>query len=106
MDDAYCRLRIERADETVRRTIIALMQARSISCDELADDAGIPLSTLKRRLRSTGSSYAFTAGEVRSLAGHFGFESGNLFRYLDGRYQPDALWRPERPSRPDESAVG
>jgi len=60
MDENSPRLRIERSDEAVRQAVVALMARRGLDMRELADDVGIPLSILRRRLVSSGSSYAFT----------------------------------------------
>jgi hypothetical protein len=88
------RMRIERDDETVRRTVRALIDRRGLDLDQVATTVGIPIAAFERRLASAGSSYAFTAGEVRSLAEYFGIEGGELFDYMDGAYVPPADWRP------------
>lgn len=68
------RLRIERSDEAVRQAVVALIRRRGLDVEAVAADVGIPLDAWRRRLVSSGSSYAFTAGEVRTLAEYFGIE--------------------------------
>jgi hypothetical protein len=97
MADDSRRLRIERGDEQVRQAVMALIVRRRLSIEEVAEDVGIPVSALTRRLISSGSSYAFTASEARALADYFGLEGGELFEYMNGQYLPAPDWRPRRP---------
>jgi hypothetical protein len=99
MESRTLRLRIESADETVRRAVAGLMRLRGFTAQRVADAVGIPLGTLERRLDASGSSYAFTAGEVLALTDFFGIESGTLFNYMDGQYRPPHGWTPARPNR-------
>lgn len=99
MESRTLRLRIESADETVRRAVSGLMGLRGFTAQRVADAVGIPLSTFERRLSASGSSYAFTAGEVLVLTDFFGIESGTLFNYMDGQYRPPHGWTPARPDR-------
>jgi len=88
------RLGIERDDETVRRTVQAIMLRRGLDPQRVAEDVGIPVGALQHRLASSGSAYAFTAGETRALASYFGVEGGHLFQYMDRQYQPPTDWKP------------
>lgn len=56
-------------DATIRAVVRALIGWRGVTKDEVADGAGIPRSTLFRRLRGTSG---FSAAEVRQLARYFG----------------------------------
>lgn len=75
------------------------MALRGLNSETVAADVGIPLGALRQRLLTSGSSYAFTAGEVRALADYFGVEGRELFRYMDGRFSPASAWRPLGPAR-------
>jgi hypothetical protein len=94
MGENMLRLQIERGDEQIRQTVVSIMNVRGLDVETVADDVGIPLGALRKRVVTSGSSYAFTAGEVRALADYFGVEGGELFRYMDGRFLPESAWRP------------
>ena len=74
----------EMADETVRRSVLALIQGQRLRKDEVATATGIPRTTLYRRLAGEWSSSPFTAGEVAALATYFGVEVASIFGGLDG----------------------
>jgi hypothetical protein len=99
METRTLRLRIERADETVRRAVFGLMRLRGFTVETVADAVGIPLETLERRLRASGSAHGFTAGEVLALTDYFGIEGETLFHYMDGQYRPPHDWTPARALR-------
>jgi hypothetical protein len=88
------RLGIERDDETIRRIVQAIMIRRGLDAQRVAKDVGIPFSALQHRLASSGSAYAFTAGETRALANYFGVEGEHLLQYMDRQYEPPADWLP------------
>lgn len=72
------------ADETVRRSIKALIHARGLDKREVADAVGMTRTTLYRRLAGHGSNQPFTAGEVAALADYFDVEIEALFSGLGG----------------------
>lgn len=79
--------RQEQVDDTVRTTIKALMAGRGMSADELAALIGLTPSAVYRRLRATGSSRAFTAGELVVIAEALEVELTDLYSGLGGRFK-------------------
>lgn len=78
----------DRADETVRRTIDALIRGRDLTVEQTAKMAGIHRSTLYRRLGGKGSRQAFTAGEVSALARALRVTIQDLYGGLGGTFVP------------------
>ena len=72
------------ADETVRRSVKALIKGRGVSTEDLARAIGMTPSTLYRRLAGKGSSQAFSAGEVALIAASLGVPITDLFSGLGG----------------------
>lgn len=75
-------------DETVRRTIDALIKGRELTRDEAANRAGIDRATLYRRLAGKGSRQAFKAGEVATLARLLGVPVASIYDGLGGVFTP------------------
>lgn len=78
----------ERADETVRRTIKALIEGRDLNIEDVADRAGLARATLYRRLSGHGSKQAFKAGEVATLAAYLGVRIEAIYSGLGGTFIP------------------
>ncbi len=78
------------ADDTIRRTVRALMHGRGLKVEDLADGIGMQRSTLYRRLSGNGRKQAFAAGEVADIAAFFGVPVGDLYDGLGGRFTPPA----------------
>src|SRR5690606_31830595 len=78
----------ELADDTVRRTIRALMHGRGISAEGMAPEVGMTVATLYRRLGGTGATQAFKAGEVASIARYFDVSISDLYDGLGGTFVP------------------
>lgn len=85
-------------DETVRRTIDALIRGRELTRDEAASQAGIDRATLYRRLAGKGSRQAFKAGEVAALAHILDVPVARIYDGLGGVFTP--------PPAPDATTVG
>lgn len=67
------------ANDTVRRTIRALMAGNGLKVEQLAPMVGMSPSTLYRKFAGRGSSAPFTAGEVAELASALGAEIADLY---------------------------
>lgn len=67
------------ANDTVRRTIRALMAGNGLKVEQLAPMVGMSPSTLYRKFAGRGSHAPFTAGEVAELADVLGAEVGDLY---------------------------
>lgn len=78
----------EDADETVRRSIKALMAAQGLTKEDVAPRAGMAVSTLYRRFTGKGSEQAFKAGEVASIAAVLGVDISVLYGGLGGSVVP------------------
>jgi transcriptional regulator with XRE-family HTH domain len=78
----------ERADETVRRSIRALIEGRDLRKDDVAEAVGMTKATLYRRLGGHGSVQAFTAGEVATVAAYFGVSIESIYTGLGGAFLP------------------
>lgn len=78
----------ELADDTVRRTIKALMHGRGITAENMAPSVNMTVATLYRRLGGSGSAQAFKAGEVASIANYFDVSVADLFGGLGGTFVP------------------
>jgi transcriptional regulator with XRE-family HTH domain len=78
----------DRADETVRRTVAALIEGRNLTVDQAAVMAGMTRATLYRRLSGKGSRQAFMAGEVASLARVLRVRIDQLYDGLGGTFVP------------------
>lgn len=76
------------ADETVRRSVKALVQGRDMRREDVAAAVGIPRTTFYRRLAARGSAQAFTAGEVAALAAFFRVPVEELYNGLGGALLP------------------
>lgn len=74
------------ADETVRRSIRALIEGRGVDKDEVARAVGMTRTTLYRRLGGSGSTQAFSAGEVAVIATFFRVPITSLFDGLGGAF--------------------
>jgi transcriptional regulator with XRE-family HTH domain len=76
----------EQADETVRRSIKALIEGRGLDKGDVADATGMTRSTLYRKLSGEGSSKTFTAGEVATLAAFFEVPISAIYEGLGGAF--------------------
>jgi hypothetical protein len=74
------------ADETVRRSVRALIQGRGVDKDEVARSIGMARTTLYRRLSNYGSTQAFSAGEAALIARYFDIPVSSLFDGLGGAF--------------------
>lgn len=81
----------EQADETVRRSIKALIEGRGLDKGDVADATGMTRSTLYRKLSGEGSSKTFTAGEVATLAAFFGVPISAIYEGLGGAFLAPAV---------------
>lgn len=78
----------DQADETVRRTIDALIKGRGFTRDEVANLAGIDRATLYRRLAGEGSRQAFRGGEIAALARVLNVKVADIYEGLGGVFVP------------------
>lgn len=90
----------EQADETVKRTVDALIKGKNLRRQDVARLANIPQSTFYRKLSARGSQYPFAAGEVASIARVLGVKVGQLYDGLGGTFVPP------QPPNDGASAVG
>jgi transcriptional regulator with XRE-family HTH domain len=77
----------DEADETVRRTIKALMKGRGLTTDQVARITGIGRSALYAKLSETGRT-PFKAGEVATLARLLRVRIDKIYDGLDGTFTP------------------
>lgn len=102
----------EHADDTVRRTVDALIKGRGYHRDEVAEAAGISRSAFYRKMSGRGDKNTFSAGEVASLAAVLGVSVAQLFDGLGGTFVPppnggDGLRaRRDSNSQPSDPKVG
>ena len=92
-------------DETVRRTIDALIRGRELTRDEAAIRAGIDRATLYRRLAGRGSQQAFKAGEVAALARLLDVPVASIYDGLGGVFTPPPTTAGESPSAAQNAKV-
>lgn len=78
----------EHADDTIRRTVDALVKGKGLSPAQVAEDAGMSRSTFFHKMAGKGASQAFKAGEVASLARVLGVSVAQLFDGLGGTFVP------------------
>lgn len=90
----------DQADETVRRTIDALVKGRGLTVEQAADMARINRATLYRRLGGKGSRQAFKAGEVAALARVLRVQIPEIYGGLGGVFVPPEP-PPDGPPSPD-----
>lgn len=85
----FARLPIrEAADETVRRTIRALIKGRGLNIPDVADAVGMDRATFYRRLGGWGETQTFRVGEVATLAAHLGVSVEVIFTGMGGTFVP------------------
>lgn len=78
----------DRADDTIRRTIDALIKGKGLRAEDVAATAGMKRSTFFYKMSGKGSDRAFKAGEVASLAQALGVEVAELYGGLGGTFIP------------------
>lgn len=76
----------ELADDTIRRSVKALIAARAVTPDAVADAIGMTRSTFYRRVSGRGAP--FTGGEVQAIADVFEVPVADLFSGLGGVVVP------------------
>lgn len=86
----------ELADDTIRRSVRALIAARATTPDAVADAIGMTRSTFYRRVSGRGAP--FTAGEVQAIADVFEVPVADLFSGLGGVVVPLRSRRMGRPA--------
>ena len=95
----------DQTDETVRRTVRALIEGRGLSRDDAASLAGIDRATLYRRLAGKGSQQAFKAGEVAALARVLNVKVSDLYEGLGGTFVPPPVPPTDGPASPGDGAT-
>jgi len=76
------------ADDTIRRTIKALVQGKGLRPEEVAEAAGISRTTYFSKMSGKGSAQAFKAGEVALIAQFLGVSVAQLYDGLGGTFVP------------------
>jgi len=76
----------DRVNNTVRRTVAALIEGRGLDKDQVAKAVGMKRATMYRRLGGSGSMQAFGAGEVAALARYFNLPIGSFYDGLGGAF--------------------
>lgn len=76
------------SDETIRRTLRALLRGRGLTIEQVADAIGMNRATLYRRLAGYGAQQAFSGGEVASLASYLRVPVERVFSGMDGTFVP------------------
>lgn len=76
------------ADDTIRRTIKALVEGKGVNPDDVAEAAGISRSTYFSKMAGKGSAQAFKAGEVARIATFLGVTVAQLYDGLGGTFVP------------------
>ncbi len=74
------------ADDTIRRSVRALIAARGQESEDVARAVGMTRATFYRRLSGRGAP--FTAGEVQAIADWFDVPVADLFSGLGGVVVP------------------
>ena len=76
------------ADDTIRRTIDALIKGKGLSPDAVASAAHMSRSTFFYKMGGHGADRAFKAGEVAEIARFLGVSVGQLYDGLGGTFIP------------------
>lgn len=97
------------ADDTIRRTIAALMKGRGVSVNTLAESIGVSRAAWFSKMGGHGTKQAFKAGEVATIAQVLGVSVGQLYDGLGGTFLPPAsemrAWRDSNPQPSDPELV-
>lgn len=78
-------------ENVLRRSVQVLLTLRLMTVEQLADGAGIPKSTLYRRLKSDTLDQAFRAHEVQAIADCLGVSVADLYGGLSGLVKRDLV---------------
>lgn len=78
----------DRADDTIRRTIDAIVKGKGLRPDDVAAAAGMSRSTYFAKMAGHGTKNAFKAGEVALIANYLEVPVSKLFDGLGGTFIP------------------
>lgn len=92
-----------RADDTIRRTIHALVKGKQLRPDDVAQAAGMSRSAYFRKMSGQGSEAAFKAGEVAAIARFLGVPIGDLYSGLGGTFTAPEAGLPRLDSNQEHS---
>ena len=76
------------ADDTIRRTVQALMKGKGVTVDQIARAAHMSRATFYNHMGGRGAQGAFKAGEVADIARFLGVEVSQLYDGLGGTFVP------------------
>lgn len=78
----------EQADDTIRRTVDALITGKGMTRDDVAAAINMSRSTFYAKMAGKGSAQAFKGGEVASLAKALGEPVAKLYDGFGGTFVP------------------
>lgn len=90
------------ADDTIRRTVSALVKGKGLSPDDVARAAGLSRSAYFSKMKAHGREKAFKAGEVAGMAEFLGVKVQDLYDGLGGTFVPDVRARGDSNSQPSD----